>query len=75
MPGLWYTIIVPRGTKEKREVTKMFEENYDNAYELDLRELHGWDMEDYERDMEEEEDAAQEAAYAEYCELVRLFEA
>ena len=53
----------------------MFEENYDNAYELDLRELHGWDMEDYERDMEEEEDAAQEAAYADYCELVRFFEA
>ena len=54
---------------------KMFEENYDNAYELDLRELHGWDMEDYERDMEEEEDAAQEAAYAEYCDMVRAYEA
>lgn len=62
--------------RKKREDMKMFEENYEIAYELDLRELHGWDMEDYERDMEEEEeDAAQEAAYAEYCELVRAYEA
>ena len=53
----------------------MFEENYDNAYELDLRELNGWDMEDCVRDLEEEEDAAQEAAYADYCELVRAYEA
>ena len=59
--------------RKKREDTEMFE-NYEIAYELDLRELHGWDMEDYERDMEEEEDAAQEAAYAEYCELVRAYE-
>lgn len=36
-------------------------ENYENAYELDCRELHGWEMEQWDLMMEEDEmDPAEE---------------
>ena len=45
-------------------------ENYENAYELDCRELHGWEMEQWDLMMEEDEtDQAQEAAYDEWLTL------
>ena len=54
-------------------------ENYEMAMEWDVRELTGWDMEDMDKEMEEynrimeeeaAEDAAQEAAYNEYLNII-----